>query len=311
MLGLLRPRSACTILRARAAQCACAGPRCRRLSRHGLEDASGLAQQVGCKLVADGTVERDGLEGFPDMAVYGNGRCLRLAGSSKYGSKSVLSFDRVASHGSFGEACCTDLLPSTLIVPPEHPEVTLAVAAEQEEPTARTHAQGVRKRGLEPPVAPAPCHAGWRRRFEHLTDCPRVDMPLLPHPFIACTLAGTGTSPAPLEQLGVWGAEQLCHLGAGPLLLWRYERATEPVEVLMHLTGSGGVCHHIGRSHRSCSIMVSIDMVSWQAWQRCWDQSCVVRSRGGYVKAKKALGIVPPASRPGSNELSAFEAMHA
>ena len=39
--------------------------------------------------------------------------------------------------------------------------------------------------------------------------------------------------------------------------------------------------------------MVTVDLVTREAYQRCWDPDCVVRVACGYVKARHFLGRVP------------------
>ena len=39
--------------------------------------------------------------------------------------------------------------------------------------------------------------------------------------------------------------------------------------------------------------MVTLDLLNGIGWQRCWDQQCVRTVRGGYVKARHALGCLP------------------
>ena len=53
---------------------------------------------------------------------------------------------------------------------------------------------------------------------------------------------------------------------------WRYERASEPAETLLHVMGpERGVCACIGRPHASRHIMVTLDLQNGLVWQRCWD----------------------------------------
>ena len=40
--------------------------------------------------------------------------------------------------------------------------------------------------------------------------------------------------------------------------------------------------------------MLTIDMLNWHAWQRCWDRQCVVRlEERGYRKARALVSAVP------------------
>ena len=76
---------------------------------------------------------------------------------------------------------------------------------------------------------------------------------------------------------------------------WRYERAAQPRELLVHFDGRGGVCDHIGRPHRRNNIMVTVDVLNGVAWQRCWDDECRRGRDGAHVKARSLLAA-PPAS---------------
>ena len=68
-------------------------------------------------------------------------------------------------------------------------------------------------------------------------------------------------------------------------------------EQLLHLTApkrSTRFCHHLGREHKSQMTMISIDLISGIAWQRCWDAECAMRlASGGYRKARALVGMVP------------------
>ena len=65
-------------------------------------------------------------------------------------------------------------------------------------------------------------------------------------------------APAALAPLLSWASARLREQGAGAAASWRYERASEPAETLLHVTGhERGVCACIGRPNASRHIMVT------------------------------------------------------
>ena len=111
-------------------------------------------------------------------------------------------------------------------------------------------------------------------------------------PDLAC---GGTSAPAHLAHLGWLPHSREAHAVPTDGCCWRYERASEPAETLLHVTGpERGVCACIGRPHASRHIMVTLDLQNGLAWQRCWDQQCRRETGGGgYIKARHALGLLP------------------
>ena len=134
----------------------------------------------------------------------------------------------------------------------------------------------------------------WRAKWAHLTGMPLLDTPRLAHPCVRERRSGPGLPPAPFGALGRWGAARLRELGCSSVQGWQVVRTEWPSEALLHLTGVGGRCAHVGRQHASENIMLSIDLLNAIAWQRCWDTKCVVRLEcGGYRKARALVGVLP------------------
>ena len=273
-----------------------------------LADAALLAQRVSAELAADARA----VAGLVDMAVYGDRRCFRIYGSSKYGSGAVLALNAARSHAEFTGLGAPALTLATLVAPQTEAPVTLQMAQHCPAPSRSADAQPCAPH-LNRPTASTTVGCSmpveqWRRCFARLTDRPRLDMPRLRHPFVASQALGKGAPPAPFEQLSRWAAAHLRRLkcatssGFGPSAVvrsWRYEHTLEPVERLLHLVGSHGHCHHIGRAHTSHNVMVTVDLVSGEAYQRCWDPTCIIKlDGGGYMKARHALGCVPACCLP-------------
>ena len=81
----------------------------------------------------------------------------------------------------------------------------------------------------------------WSSRWwEGVTAMPLLDLwPSTGHPTVAARLTGEATS-VPDELHGVWveAVRTLANAGGGQASRWRYERATDPVEVLLHVDGT-------------------------------------------------------------------------
>ena len=140
------------------------------------------------------------------------------------------------------------------------------------------------------------------------------------HPFVLCSRRGPAAPPPPLDRLGDWAAGEFGRWGGGAsapcrVRNWQYTRSEFPCERLLHLTAAGTRwCQHRGRQHKSQLVMLSIDLLSGTAWQRCWDSvDCVVhatRASDGRVAMLKAKAEArrPDASvMPTWTELDAFE----
>ena len=135
-------------------------------------------------------------------------------------------------------------------------------------------------------------------------------------------LGGSGAPPPPFERLSRWAAAKLrscgcattgpnVGAGGGVIARWRYERASEPFEVLLHLTGTGGCCPHVGRAHSSQAVMMTVELLSGAAYIRCWDQTCTVKlPAGGHVKARQSVGCAPSGTVPCAYARVEFEHAH-
>lgn len=115
--------------------------------------------------------------------------------------------------------------------------------------------------------------------------------------------------PPQLKKPWAWARRALAALGGGEATRWRYERADDPAEALLHVDGTQrGTCHHVGRCHAGQHVMVTIDLNNALAWQRCWDQSCRrALGNGLFIKARHPLGSVPVDHVPNVEELKAME----
>jgi len=229
-----------------------------------------------------------------DCSVYAPGRCYRLVGSSKLSGAHVAPLLFNGARSSVPEAAAGLALVSpgvaahlvlettALITPPSHVSPPLP-------PPMLGGAVGTRGANLSEPA-----WLVWRARWAHLTGMPLLDTPRLAHPCVLERRSGAGMPPAPFGALGRWAAAHLQELGCGSVKGWQVVRAKWPPEALLHLTGVGGRCAHIGRQHASENIMLSIDLNNAIAWQRCWDAKCVVRlASGGYRKARALVGVLP------------------
>ena len=284
-----------------------------------LADAASLAQRVSAELETG----VNAVAGLVDMAVYGDKRCFRIYGSSKYGSGAVLALNAERSHAEFAGLGAPALTLASLVAPLTEPPVMLQLATRCPAPAADTLPCVLHHNRPTATVATGGCSMTvdqWRRCFARLTDRPRLDMPRLRHPFVASLVVGKGAPPSPFEPLSRWAAAHLRRLkcatssgiGAnGVVRSWRYEHTTEPIERLLHVVGSRGHCHHVGRTHASHNVMVTVDLMSGEAFQRCWDSRCIIKlDGGGYLKAKHVLGGVPACCLPALLALGSFEAAH-
>ena len=62
-------------------------------------------------------------------------------------------------------------------------------------------------------------------------------------------------------------------------------------------------------SARGANIMLTIDLLSGKAFQRCWDQQCIRpnASGRGYTKARHYVGVAPMESLPAETALQDLE----
>ena len=229
-----------------------------------------------------------------DRSVYATGRCYRLAGSSKLSGAHVapLLFNGARSsvtEAAAGLALASPGVAAHLVLEAAAPVTASPHVPQPKPPPMTRRAVGTRGAGLSEPE-----WLLWRARWVHLTSMPLLDTPRLAHPCVRERRSGSGLPPAPFGALGRWGAARLRELGCGSVQGWQVVRAEWPPEALLHLTGVGGRCAHVGRQHASENIMLSIDLNNAIAWQRCWDAECAMRlASGGYRKARALVGMVP------------------
>ena len=254
----------------------------------GPADAGAFAQRVHARLRQSGC---EGAAALIDLKVYTSGRAFRLLGSTKLAVPGSVAF---ALHGGeAGALACTTLL-ATLVAPCMPGDsvpapLVLEGAVLHRTTTARATAATC---GLMVAGNAGKEVATLGRWWPRNTEMPLLDMPRLPHPAIACRASGVAHAvPSPLAGLVAWASTLLVAIGAGVASRWRYERAVSPPEVYLHVTGAErGVCAHVGRTHSSQHVMVSLDLLNGLARQRCWDLDCVCMTGRLYVKARHALG---------------------
>lgn len=153
------------------------------------------------------------------------------------------------------------------------------------------------------------------------------------HPFVCASQKGRNAPPPPFEEVAVWAVAQFRSWGGGAPAAsvrdWRYVRSEHPAERLLHLTSTAPPygtrhCFHKGRAHKSQNVMVTIDLLRGDAWQRCWDNECVHhrpcvvagpracgdaprRALGETIRAKYQLPLLPAACIPNHLQLHRFE----
>jgi len=155
----------------------------------------------------------------------------------------------------------------------------------------------------------------WCAKYDQVTDAPLRDWPKVPHPFLESTRKGKGAPPSPLDKVAAWAAAKFASWpGAAPgcsVEMWTYVRAGNPSERLLHLTARGTrFCFHKGAAHMSNKTMITVDLQSGVAWQRCWDVECMQDGICcGQIKARYCLGNLglDGIAMPTPDELAAFE----
>ena len=229
-----------------------------------------------------------------DRSVYAPGRCYRLVGSSKLNGAHIapLLFNGARSsvpEAAAGLALASPGVAAHLVLEASAPFVAPSHVPPPPPPLMLGRAFGTRGADLSEPA-----WLLWRAKWAHLTGMPLLDTPRLAHPCVRERRSGPGLPPAPFGALGRWGVARLRELGCSSVQGWQVVRTEWPSEALLHLTGVGGRCAHVGRQHASENIMLSIDLLNAIAWQRCWDTKCVVRLEcGGYRKARALVGVLP------------------
>ena len=105
---------------------------------------------------------------------------------------------------------------------------------------------------------------------------------------------------------------------------WRYVRSEHPTERLIHFTAEGTrYCFHKHGQHKNNNVMVTVDLLRGEAWQRCWDKECVhvvagegafpgapPSVLGGELRAKHVLTRPPADDLPDHLQLHRFEVDH-
>ena len=92
-------------------------------------------------------------------------------------------------------------------------------------------------------------------------------------------------------------------------------RSEHPTERLIHFTAEGTrYCFHKHGQHKNNNVMVTVDLLRGEAWQRCWDHECVVHAAPPHeameLKARHALGRAPMHLLPPQSDLRALEERH-
>ena len=229
-----------------------------------------------------------------DRSVYAPGRCYRLVGSSKLSGAHIAPLLFNGARSSVPEAAAGLALASPGVAAHLVLEASASFVAPSHVPPPPPPLMLGRAFGTRGADLSEPAWLLWRAKWAHLTGMPLLDTPRLAHPCVRERRSGPGLPPAPFGALGRWGAARLRELGCSSVQGWQVVRTEWPSEALLHLTGVGGRCAHVGRQHASENIMLSIDLLNAIAWQRCWDTKCVVRRGcGGYRKARALVGVLP------------------
>ena len=215
----------------------------------------------------------------------------------------------------------------TLTLPDARPAGAQRSAAGQPRPRTGPAASGVAGAGggSERGGASGACGAedessdadAWLASLDGVTDTPLLDFtPTIGprHPFVKWKSSGSDAPPPPFAALARWARDEFARWGDAHALVrvdrWLYVMAAHPHERLLHLTAAGTrFCFHKGCAHKSNLTMISVDLHSGVAWQRCWDsQDCVETKHGRRFKAKHRLPRRPSANvLPSLAELERFE----
>ena len=249
-----------------------------------------LAGLTVAKKLAKVLAEGDG-GALVDTAVYHDKRAFRLVHCHKlHDDDAPFIVNELQTHPRI------DTLAACLVHPPLDPAV-------------RVRLIGTPPAEMTPGAKPAGCNFAPRDWPAYVraagTARPLLDL-IMPggghggHPAVA-TVGGAGPPPEPFARIAKYAAAVLRQRGcdaAGTIRAWEVQRSERPAEALLVLAGSGrGVCGHIGRAHSSRPINLTIDLHTYEVWQRCADATCVVFPNKDKPKlrtlSKTFLGVVP------------------
>lgn len=281
---------------------------------------------------------------FVDISVYSRNRCFRVAGSSKVGisRQSPRLLPNVAlsrKPGLQGDAA--SVMRQCLVVP-DLPAGAVLHVIELSESSAEPAPQATLN--AAPVVAQVGGSSGstatnarsvmavvekkkkqrltaeqWMAKYDQVTPTPLMDLPFVmasAHPFIQASTRGIGRPGEPFEALTEWVLEVFrswrpsAEGTAIDVLEWRYVRSEYPTEQLIHMTAKGvRHCFHRQREHLQQHVMISVDLIRHQAWQRCWDPDCSIAVEGApcRLKAKHLIGRPPVSGMPVRSQLDKFE----
>jgi hypothetical protein len=278
-----------------------------------------IATRVDSILGEDIRVERvDGNSGksrlgttsFIDLSIYTKDRPFRLVASSKITSpERVLVLDG-SSGSSDSSRDLRSMVKKTLVVPSTVEEINREKYIEIADDTT-TSRNNVDATGstVGSHIETVPCCLS----ITPVTS-PGDELPLLDHGRGKVYSHTLGKEIArPFDRLLPWVRDLASSLPDakqnGPVFLdARYERSKD--EAYVHFTISrcfSSHCNFVGRAHKQNNIMVSIDLVSKVAYQRCWDVQCRDPERGNR-KARQTLSTPPPGGAlPSKGELAQFE----
>jgi hypothetical protein len=157
----------------------------------------------------------------------------------------------------------------------------------------------------------------WLSSIDGVTDTPLLDLPRTKHPFIAfCFHSPSAMPPRPfmalaewaVKEFGRWGTERHGARAGCAVKGWTYVRAEHPPEALLHLVATGTrYCFGRGRQHKSQAVMLTVNLLTGTAWQRCYDVDCIEYSGGVALKAKHRVGLVPFGTLPTHVDRASFE----
>jgi hypothetical protein len=256
------------------------------------------------RMSAHGDESVVGSTSFIDLSIYTKDRPFRLLGSSKITSPGR-SF--VLSDASCSEQEDEDLekwMKETLVVPDAEqsnsPHKTIEITD--------NHAASV-------PIVNNKEHADTKGsscfRSEVSAD---TCLPLLDHGRGKVYSQTLGRKiDQPFDRLLPWVQDLASQLpGAkmsGPVVIdARYERSLH--EAYIHFTihrSYASHCHFIGRSHLQNNIMISIDLLSKAAYQRCWDFQCKDPMRNKRKARHLLASAAPDGIVPSMQAISKFE----
>lgn len=224
---------------------------------------------------------------FIDLSIYTKDRPLRLVASSKITSPERALVPFGPKKSAERSADLRSMIKRTLVVPSIDEEVNTVKYIEITEDTATS-------KSIPAGNPRAKCSS------QSAAVSSNDDLPLLDHGRgkAFSHLFGRKIS-HPFDRLLPWVRDLASQLPGskqnGPVVVdARYERSQQ--EAYVHFTISRNFashCHFIGRPHLQNNIMVSIDLMSNTAYQRCWDCQCR-DPRRSKRKARQVLSTSPP-----------------